>query len=56
MITWRNYIMVMDMLIDNTKDLFKGDFIDFEGIIYDYDEENKVLFCRDPVYKLHEDK
>lgn len=37
----------------HTKDLFKGDIIDFQGIIYDYTEKNRILYCEDPVYNLH---
>ena len=40
----------------HTKDLFKGDYIDFEGIIYNYDEKTKTLLCNEPVYQLHENK
>ncbi len=37
-----------------SKDLFKGDVIDFEGTIYNYDVDSMTLLCRDPVYQLHD--
>ena len=37
-----------------SKDLFKGDIIDFEGTIYNYDVDSRTLLCRDPVYQLHD--
>lgn len=37
----------------HSKDLFKGDIIDFEGTIYNYDEKSKTLLCKDPIYQLH---
>ena len=37
-----------------SKDLFKGDIIDFEGTIYNFDVDSGTLLCRDPVYQLHD--
>lgn len=54
--TYYFYIAAGDISIrfhTNAKDLFKGDIIDFEGVIYDYDMVNKILFCRDPIYNIH---
>jgi len=38
----------------HSKDLFKGDIIDFEGTIYNYDVDSRTLLCQDPVYQLHD--
>ncbi len=54
--TYYYYFSVGNLRIrfyNHAKDIFKGDIVDFECVIYDYDEENKTLLCDNPVYHVH---
>ena len=57
--TYYYYVSLGNLIIrfhTNEKDLFKGDVIDLEAEIYNYDEPSKLLLCRNPIYQLHENK